>query len=162
MTRSLSELRPVPRRGLSRDESAMYIGVSAGKFDEMVAAGRMPGPGRADGRRDGELRCVELAFDALPKQNHCARNRWDGVRGHGHDADQAEIRQRIPRPTWQSSLVLPAAPRPFYPPARLARLHRVYGCLSSCARGGFASAAIPKTRDRRLARCGRCWISAVS
>jgi predicted DNA-binding transcriptional regulator AlpA len=79
MTRSLSELRPVPRRGLSRDESAMYIGVSAGKFDEMVADGRMPGPVRIDGRRVWDIRSLDLAFDALPKENHSARNSWDGV-----------------------------------------------------------------------------------
>jgi hypothetical protein len=30
-TRTLSDLRPVPRRGLSRDEEVMYIGIS--KFD---------------------------------------------------------------------------------------------------------------------------------
>ena len=33
-----------PPRGLSRVESAAYIGVSVGKFDEMVADGRMPPP----------------------------------------------------------------------------------------------------------------------
>ena len=43
-TTALSRIRPIPRRGLSRDEAAMYIGISAGKFDEMVAEGRMPGP----------------------------------------------------------------------------------------------------------------------
>jgi hypothetical protein len=35
-TRALSDLRPVPRRGLSREESAMYIGISPDKFDELV------------------------------------------------------------------------------------------------------------------------------
>jgi excisionase family DNA binding protein len=49
--RVLSEIRPVPRRGLSRDEAAMYIGISAGKFDELVADGRMPAPVRIDGRK---------------------------------------------------------------------------------------------------------------
>jgi hypothetical protein len=28
MTRALSQVRPIPRRGLSRDEAAMYVGVS--------------------------------------------------------------------------------------------------------------------------------------
>jgi len=50
-TRALSEMRPVPRRGLSRDEAAMYVGVSAGKFDEMVGDGRMPAPVRIDHRK---------------------------------------------------------------------------------------------------------------
>jgi hypothetical protein len=33
--KSLSNVRPIPRRGLSRDEAAMYLGVSANKFDEL-------------------------------------------------------------------------------------------------------------------------------
>ena len=63
--RALSEIRPVPRRGLSRDEAAMYIGVSAAKFDELVADGRMPAPVRIDGRKVWDLRSLDLAFDAL-------------------------------------------------------------------------------------------------
>jgi hypothetical protein len=43
--RALSEIRPVPRRGLSRSEAAMYVGISAAKFDELVADGRMPAAG---------------------------------------------------------------------------------------------------------------------
>ena len=39
---ALSESRPVPRRGLSRYEAAMYLGISASKFDELVRDGRMP------------------------------------------------------------------------------------------------------------------------
>jgi hypothetical protein len=31
-----------PRRGLSRQESALYIGVSASLFDELVKSGKMP------------------------------------------------------------------------------------------------------------------------
>ena len=78
MTRSLSELRPVPRRGLSRDESAMYIGVSAGKFDEMVADTRMPGPVRIDGRKVWDIRALDLAFDALSGEDSTPSS-WDGV-----------------------------------------------------------------------------------
>ena len=53
MTRStaLSAIRPIPRRGLSRVEAAMYIGISASKFDELVRDGRLPGPKRIDGRK---------------------------------------------------------------------------------------------------------------
>jgi hypothetical protein len=35
-------MRPVTRRELSRDEVAMYVGISVNKFDELVASGRMP------------------------------------------------------------------------------------------------------------------------
>ena len=61
--RTLSDVRPVPRRGLSRDEAAMYVGVSAGKFDELVSDGRMPGPVRIDGRKVWDIRSIDMAFD---------------------------------------------------------------------------------------------------
>jgi hypothetical protein len=64
-------------RGLSRVEAAAYIGVSAGKFDEMVADGRMPGAISVDSRRIWDRRAVDLAFDALggvPEGNE-----WDDV-----------------------------------------------------------------------------------
>ena len=76
--RALSEMRPVPRRGLSRDESAMYIGVSATKFDELVADGRMPAPVKIDGRKVWDLRALDLAFDALVSESS-STNSWDGV-----------------------------------------------------------------------------------
>jgi hypothetical protein len=78
MTRALSEIRPLPRRGLSRDEAAIYIGVSAGKFDEMVTDGRMPAPIRIDARRVWDIRSLDLAFDALSEENPTP-NSWDGV-----------------------------------------------------------------------------------
>jgi predicted DNA-binding transcriptional regulator AlpA len=78
MTRALSEIRPLPRRGLSRAEAAMYIGISAAKFDEMVADGRMPAPLRIDARKVRDIRSLDLAFDALPRENPTP-NSWDGV-----------------------------------------------------------------------------------
>jgi hypothetical protein len=68
LTRStaLSAVRPIPRRGLSRDEAAMYIGISASKFDELVRDGRMPGPKRIDGRKLWDVHALDLAFDSLP------------------------------------------------------------------------------------------------
>jgi hypothetical protein len=78
MARALSEVRPVPRRGLSRDEAAMYIGISAGKFDEMVADGRMPAPIRIDTRKVWDIRSLDLAFDALSREDPTP-NSWDGV-----------------------------------------------------------------------------------
>jgi predicted DNA-binding transcriptional regulator AlpA len=77
MTRALSEMRPVPRRGLSRDEAAMYIGISANKFDEMVADGRMPAPVRIDARKIWDIHSLDLAFDALSRED--LPNSWDGV-----------------------------------------------------------------------------------
>jgi excisionase family DNA binding protein len=66
---ALSNIRPVPRRGLSRDEAAMYLGVSASKFDELVRDGRMPGPKRIDRRKLWDVHALDLAFDSLPDDN---------------------------------------------------------------------------------------------
>ncbi len=42
MVQANTEGEPIsPRRGLRRDEAALYIGVGATKFDEMVADGRI-------------------------------------------------------------------------------------------------------------------------
>src|SRR6516225_5248204 len=49
--RALSDVRPVPRRVLSRTEAAMYIGISASKFDELVVAGTMPRPVKIGARK---------------------------------------------------------------------------------------------------------------
>lgn len=74
---ALSHIRPIPRRGLSRDEAAMYIGISAGKFDEMVADGRMPEPVKIDSRKLWDIRSLDLAFDALPRENETDGSSWD-------------------------------------------------------------------------------------
>jgi predicted DNA-binding transcriptional regulator AlpA len=76
MSRALSENRPVPRRGLSRDEAAMYVGVSTAKFDDMVADGRMPEPVQIDARKIWDVRSIDMAFDALSQETS---NSWDGV-----------------------------------------------------------------------------------
>ncbi|MFZ2080219.1 MAG: XRE family transcriptional regulator [Xanthobacteraceae bacterium] len=77
----LSAVRPIPRRGLSRDEAAMYIGISASKFDELVRARRMPGPKRIDGRKVWDVRDLDVAFDALPSENPQSQgSSWDDFR----------------------------------------------------------------------------------
>lgn len=53
-------------RGLSREEAAAYIGVSPGKFDQLVADGRMPPPKAIDGRRVWDRLALDRAFAALP------------------------------------------------------------------------------------------------
>jgi predicted DNA-binding transcriptional regulator AlpA len=76
MSGALSENRPVPRRGLSRDEAAMYVGVSAAKFDQLVADGRMPAPVQIDARKVWDIRSIDLAFDALSQET---TSTWNGV-----------------------------------------------------------------------------------
>jgi len=78
MTRALSQVRPIPRRGLSHDEAAMYVGVSSGKFDAMISDGRMPSPRRIDARKVWDVRELDLAFDALPREDVApAGNSWE-------------------------------------------------------------------------------------
>jgi hypothetical protein len=69
MPAPLSDMRPVPRRGLSRDEAAMYVGISVNKFDELVASGRMPPPRLIDRRKVWDIRALDVAFDELPYEN---------------------------------------------------------------------------------------------
>jgi hypothetical protein len=78
---ALSEIRPVPRRGLSRQESAMYLGISAVKFDELVRDGIMPSPKRVGSRRLWDVRELDAAFDALPTENNASQGTsWDDFR----------------------------------------------------------------------------------
>ena len=73
--------RPIPRRGLSRVEAAAYIGVSPGKFDELVRDGRMPAPKRIDGRKVWDIQNLDVAFDALPSENETSGgSTWDDFR----------------------------------------------------------------------------------
>jgi hypothetical protein len=66
--RSLSPagFRPIPRRGLSRTEAAIYIGIGPTKFDGLVADGRMPKPRKIDARLVWDIMALDDAFDALP------------------------------------------------------------------------------------------------
>ena len=79
---ALSAVRPIPRRGLSREEAAMYLGVSASKFDELVRDGRMPGPKRIDGRKIWDVHALDLAFNSLPDDNdQVQKNTFDDAWG---------------------------------------------------------------------------------
>ncbi len=54
--------------GLSRPQSAFYVGVGRTKFDEMVADGRMPKPKRIDGRLIWVRTELDEAVYALPSE----------------------------------------------------------------------------------------------
>ena len=62
--------------GLSRVQSAVFVGVGTTKFDEMVKDGRMPAPKRIDGRNIWHRPALEEAFVALPSDEDA--NPWDG------------------------------------------------------------------------------------
>lgn len=56
----------LPPIGISREESAAYIGVGTTLFDEMVADGRMPPPRIINGRTVWDREEVYQAFKAIP------------------------------------------------------------------------------------------------
>ena len=72
----LRSSRPILRRGLSRVEAAMYLGISPSKFDEMRKDGRI-GPAKViDGRKIFDVWTLDENFDALPDENHDEAEDW--------------------------------------------------------------------------------------
>ena len=65
------------RCGLSRLDSAAYVGIGPSKFDEMVSDGRMPPPRRIDGRKVWDVRELDSCFDSLPHEEVASGNSWD-------------------------------------------------------------------------------------
>jgi hypothetical protein len=59
---SFPQLSP---RGLSRDQSAAYVGVGVTKFNEMVEDGRMPPPKHVDSRVIWDRYLLDQSFEAL-------------------------------------------------------------------------------------------------
>lgn len=59
---------PFPPRGLSRQEAAAYVGVSAPLFDEMVKDGRMPPPKLVNARVIWDRVKVDAFFAVLPER----------------------------------------------------------------------------------------------
>lgn len=54
-----------PRRGLDRDEAAIYVGVTIATFDQMVNEGRLPKPVDLDGEIVWDLVQLDRAMDRL-------------------------------------------------------------------------------------------------
>jgi predicted DNA-binding transcriptional regulator AlpA len=59
---------PYPPRGLSREEAARWVGISASLFDQMVKDGRMPGPKLINSRVVWDRFRVDQAFHDLPEK----------------------------------------------------------------------------------------------
>jgi len=57
-----------PPRGMSREEAARYVGIGTTKFDELIAARRMPKPRQIDGRTVWDRVELDIAFSELPHQ----------------------------------------------------------------------------------------------
>lgn len=68
--------RPVPRRGLSREEAAAYIGVSPSKFDLLRKDGRIGAAKLLDGRKLWDIHALDAVFDALPEEVNDSAEEW--------------------------------------------------------------------------------------
>src|SRR5262249_60669645 len=88
MKRARPDILPIscPPRGLSRLESAAYIGVSPALFAEMVRDGRMPQPKVINSRVVWDRHQLDLAFEALPIKEQTLTpliasndNEWDDM-----------------------------------------------------------------------------------
>jgi hypothetical protein len=75
-SRSSSATRPAIRRGLSRTEAAIYLGISPSKFDELRKDGRVGPPKVLDGRLIFTVERLDEFLDALPDENHEAAEDW--------------------------------------------------------------------------------------
>lgn len=67
--------------GLSREEAAAAVGVSARTFDAMVGDGRMPAPRLIGTRKIWDVDDLRTAFKSLPKDGDDDReaSSWDDV-----------------------------------------------------------------------------------
>ena len=64
-SRLTSRAATQPRRGLDRDEAAIFVGIPLASFDQMVSDGRLPKPIELDGQFVWDLVQLDRAFDRL-------------------------------------------------------------------------------------------------
>ncbi|HTE38024.1 MAG TPA: hypothetical protein VK630_15900 [Reyranella sp.] len=64
--------RTQPRRGLRRNEAAIYVGVSVATFDKWVADGAMPEPKRRGGVAIWDVSQLDIFFESLPSDEPAA------------------------------------------------------------------------------------------
>lgn len=80
LSRNLRRTEMKPRRGLRREEAALYIGISPTKFDELVEDGRMPRPKGIDKAKVWDIHLLDAAFDALDEgQGEGKNDPWSKV-----------------------------------------------------------------------------------
>jgi hypothetical protein len=79
MTEQIKPALPFAPRGLSRVQSAAYVGVSPSLFDLMVTDRRMPAPKVVNRRRVWDRLALDEAFAALPNLDgdQAEHNPWD-------------------------------------------------------------------------------------
>jgi predicted DNA-binding transcriptional regulator AlpA len=66
-------------RGLSREQSARYIGISATLFDQLVKDGRMPKPWRINTRTVWDRRKLDATLDMLDDDDSAVVDPWDEI-----------------------------------------------------------------------------------
>jgi predicted DNA-binding transcriptional regulator AlpA len=66
-----------PRRGLRREEAAIYLGISASMFDLEVRAGRLPKPIRFGSLPVWDMHQLDSAFDGPGGATNGSPNPWD-------------------------------------------------------------------------------------
>lgn len=69
-------IRPSVRRGLSRDEAANYLGISASKFDQLRKDGRVGPPRLIDGRKVWDVHALDRDFEAFPSEGDHVDEDW--------------------------------------------------------------------------------------
>lgn len=69
------ELQALAPRGLGRIQAAVYVGVGATKFDELVEQELMPKPKQIGKRLVWDRFALDAAFEALPDRED--PNPWD-------------------------------------------------------------------------------------
>lgn len=68
--------RPTPRRGLSRVEAAMYLGISPSKFDELRHSGQIGAAKIIGSRLLFDVFLLDEYFDALPDEVNQVTEEW--------------------------------------------------------------------------------------
>ena len=129
---AMSERQRLEPRSLRRDDAAAYVGVGSTKFDELVAAGRMPKPFRIDGCVRWDRRKLDAAIDALSDGEATTRGRHEDRPAMDHLGPRALLRP-------------PARVAAQDPPTRLAR-HR---CVPEEYHAALEALALPRPTAAR-------------
>ncbi len=67
------------RRGLDASEAALYVGLGATKFLEMVKAGRMPRARVIDSSKRWDIDDLDAAFKSLPVDGVTEADTWSDL-----------------------------------------------------------------------------------
>ena len=70
-----SHKQPTPKRGLTRNEAAHYIGVSPTTFDRLIQQKVMPKPIKAFSRAIWDMKALDEAFEVFSSAD--SQNPWN-------------------------------------------------------------------------------------